>query len=253
MRIDRRRVLGLIGAGAAAPAASARARQAAAAVAFRHGVASGDPLGDRVMLWTRVSPDRADAAVSVDWRVRPLDSDAVVASGTVVTGPERDHTVKVDVGGLQPGAGYRFDFSVGDVRSPEGRTRTLPAGGTEEVVLAVASCQLHPGGLFNAYEAMAGLERLDAVVHLGDYIYEYGAGTDDYGMVTGAALNRVPEPAHEIVSLDDYRRRHAQYKTDADLQAAHARAPFICVWDDHEVANDSWTAGAQNHQPRDEG
>jgi len=253
MRIDRRRVLGLIGASAAAPATSAHARQAAAAVAFRHGVASGDPLGDRVMLWTRVTPDRADAAVSVDWRIRPLDSDAVVASGVVETGPERDYTVKVDVGGLQPGADYRFDFAVGDVRSPEGRTRTLPAGGTEDVVLAVASCQLHPGGLFNAYEAMAGLERLDAVVHLGDYIYEYGAEADDYGMVTGAALNRVPEPAHEIVSLDDYRRRHAQYKTDADLQAAHARAPFICVWDDHEVTNDNWTEGAQNHQPRDEG
>ncbi|MFN3537412.1 MAG: PhoD-like phosphatase N-terminal domain-containing protein, partial [Brevundimonas sp.] len=115
MRIDRRRVLSLIGAGAAAPAASAQARQAAAAVAFRHGVASGDPLNDRVILWTRVSPDRTDAAVSVDWRIRPLDADTVVASGTVETGPERDHTVKVDAGGLQPGADYRFDFAVGDV------------------------------------------------------------------------------------------------------------------------------------------
>ena len=169
------------------------------------------------------------------------------------TGLERDYTVKVAVSGLQPGVEYRYEFAVGAVRSPQGRTRTLPAGPTDQVALAVVSCQLYPGGLFNAYEAIAGLDRLDAVVHLGDYIYEYGADPDAYGMVTGARLNRVPEPAHEIVSLADYRTRHAQYKSDPDLQAAHARAPFICVWDDHEVANDTWTTGAENHTTATEG
>jgi alkaline phosphatase D len=111
----------------------------------------------------------------------------------------------------------------------------------------VASCSLHPGGLFNAYEAIARLERLDAVLHLGDYIYEYGAAPNDYGMAVGAKLGRVPEPAREIVSLADYRQRHAQYKADPDLQAAHARAPWICVWDDHESANDCWVGAAENH------
>ncbi len=117
----------------------------------------------------------------------------------------------------------------------------------------MVSCQLYPGGLFNAYDALSKRDRLDAVVHLGDYIYEYGAESDDYGMASGAALGRVPQPAHEIVSLADYRTRHAQYKTDPDLQAAHARAAFICVWDDHEVANDAWMMGAENHQPATEG
>ena len=115
----------------------------------------------------------------------------------------------------------------------------------------MVSCQLYPGGLFNAYDAIAKTERLDAVVHLGDYIYEYGA--DGYGTKIGHELNRLPEPAHEIVTLADYRQRHAQVKRDPDMQAAHARAAFICVWDDHEVANDDWIGGAENHQPATEG
>jgi alkaline phosphatase D len=139
------------------------------------------------------------------------------------------------------------------VTSPVGRVKTLPVGPTADVVLAVASCQLHPGGLFNAYDAMSKLERLDAVVHLGDYIYEYGASASDYGMATATRLNRIPQPPHEIVSLADYRLRHAQYKSDPDLQAAHARAPFICVWDDHEVTNDAFITGAENHQSETEG
>jgi alkaline phosphatase D len=108
-----------------------------------------------------------------------------------------------------------------------------------------------PGGLFNAYDDISRLDRVDAIVHLGDYIYEHGA--EGYGAATGVKLGRVVDPPHEIVTLADYRRRHAQYKTDPDLQAAHARAAFICVWDDHEVANDSWLGGAENHQPETEG
>ena len=250
MTMNRRGLLGLFGAGAAVGATPVAAE--AAEVAFAHGVASGDPGTDRVILWTRVTPSESfNGPISVTWRV--LDGEAVAASGRFETGPERDYTVKIDAAGLRPGRDYRYDFAVGETRSPVGCTRTLAAEGGAPVNLAVVSCQLYPGGLFNASEAIAALPSLDAVVHLGDYIYEYGAEPDAYGMVTGAALNRVPEPRHEIVTLADYRTRHAQYKTDADLQAAHARASFICVWDDHETANDAWLHGAENHQPETEG
>ncbi|WP_292037325.1 MULTISPECIES: alkaline phosphatase D family protein [unclassified Brevundimonas] len=250
MTMNRRGLLGLFGAGAAIGATPAMAE--AASASFAHGVASGDPGTDRVILWTRVTPaEGSSGPISVAWRV--LEGEATVVSGRFDTGPERDYTVKIDVAGLRPGRDYRYDFAVGEIRSPVGRTRTLAAEGETSVNLAVVSCQLYPGGLFNVYEAIAALPSLDAVVHLGDYIYEYGAEADAYGMATGAALNRLPEPRHEIVTLADYRTRHAQYKTDADLQAAHARAPFICVWDDHETANDAWLHGAENHQPETEG
>lgn len=136
--------------------------------------------------------------VTVVWRVLEGEGGRVAATGRITTGPERDYTVKVDAAGLRPGRDYRYDFAVGEARSPIGRTRTLAANGVEPVNLAVVSCQLHPGGLFNAYEAIAALPSVDAVVHLGDYIYEYGAEDDAYGMATGAKLGRVPQPPHEI-------------------------------------------------------
>jgi alkaline phosphatase D len=247
-RLHRR---GLIGLGVAGGAGLARA-QGPERAAFRHGVASGDPLADRVVLWTRATPEGL-GAVAVRWELAADERfHRILRRGQVATDAARDHTVKVDVVGLEPATTYFYRFHAGPAVSPVGRTRTLPAGPTADVVLAVASCQLHPGGLFNAYEAIANLPRVDAVVHLGDYIYEYGAEPGAYGMATGAGLGRTPDPPHEIRSLADYRRRHAQYKSDPDLQAAHAQAPFIAVWDDHETANDSWTGGAQNHQP-DEG
>ncbi|WP_374472425.1 alkaline phosphatase [Phenylobacterium sp.] len=239
MRIDRRKALALLGVGAAAPAQA----QTQGRLAFAHGVASGDPLQDRVVIWTRVSG--ASGQVPYRWRLGDR-------SGEGVTGPERDHTIKVDVTGLQPGQEYRFWFEAGGVRSPEGRTRTLPAGGVRDVVLAVASCSLYPNGFFNAYRAIADLPRVDAVLHLGDYIYEYG-GPGSYGMDSPVAGQRPHQPNREIVSLADYRTRHAQYKSDPDLQAAHARAPWIVAWDDHETANDSFLNGAENHNPPAEG
>jgi len=254
MTLHRRDLLSLFGAGAAGVATPAAAGQASS-IAFLHGVASGDPRPDGMVIWTRVTPaDPSVRAVRVDWSVwRDGDAAASVGSGTVEAGPDRDFTVKIPVSGLQPGVEYRYAFTAGETRSPHGRARTLPEGPTPDVVLVVASCQLYPGGLFNAWDAVSKLERVDAVVHLGDYIYEYGAGSDDYGMTSGTPLGRMPEPAHEIVSLADYRTRHAQYKSDPDLQAAHARAPFICVWDDHEVTNDAWTQGAENHTAASEG
>jgi alkaline phosphatase D len=248
MSIDRRQALGLITL-SAAPSLSLAAEPSA--VAFIHGVASGDPLSDRVILWTRVE---AKGRVQVAWEIAETkDFKAVVAKGAVSTGPERDHTVKVDATGLRAGRDYWYRFKAGQAVSPVGRARTLPVGALDKAVLAFVSCSLYPAGYFNAYDHIARLERVDAVVCLGDYIYEYGAAPGDYGMEIGARLGRAPEPAHEILSLADYRARHSLYKRDTDLQAAHARAAWICVWDDHEVADDSWVGGAHNHQPKTEG
>ncbi|MDQ0466344.1 alkaline phosphatase D [Caulobacter ginsengisoli] len=247
MRLDRRQALALLGAAAAPGAACA----APPAVTFSHGVASGDPLSDRVMLWTRITP-AGEEAVKGDWQVA---ADAgfgkIVRKGSFTTDAGRDWTVKVDATDLKPGQAYWYRFRVGGVASPIGRARTLPAGPTKDVVLAVASCSLWQGGHFNAYQAIADLKRVDAVLHLGDYIYEYGK--DGYGAEQGQKLNRFVDPPHEILTLADYRRRHAQAKSDPKLQAAHARAPWIVVWDDHESANDTWQGGAENHQPDKEG
>jgi alkaline phosphatase D len=161
--------------------------------------------------------------------------------------------VKVDVGGLTAGQDYWYRFTVGGVDSPIGRAKTLPAGKVDKVVLAFVTCALYPNGYFNAYDHIAKSERLDAVIELGDYIYEYGAKPDDYGMDNGLKLGRIPEPGHDLLTLADYRTRYAQYHRDVDLQAAHARAPWISVWDDHEVANDTWKGGAENHHEKTEG
>ena len=250
MRIDRRKALALLGLGAATPATGQTAKLG---IRFNHGVASGDPLQDRVVLWTRITPDKPGGQVAYTWSLNPIDRRAGGAKrGSGVTGPERDYTAKVDVTGLDAGRAYTFSFEAGGVTSPLGRTRTLPKGPTADVVMAVASCTLFPNGYFNAYQAIADLPRVDVVLHLGDYIYEYG-GPGSYGMNSPVAGVRPHDPPREILSLDDYRRRHAQYKADAQLQAAHARAPWIVVWDDHETANDSYMSGAENHQPAAEG
>ena len=240
--------MALLGLGAAAPATRAAAR---GPVSFQHGVASGDPLQDRVLLWTRITSHGNDD-IAYRWRLDPMDRKGGGKRGEGVTGSDRDFTVKMDVTNLEPGRAYSFQFEAGGVTSPVGRTMTLAEGPTKDAVLAVCTCALYPNGYFNAYGAIAKLARVDAIVHLGDYIYEYG-GPISYGMDSAVAGERPHDPGHECVSLADYRRRHAQYKTDPQLQAAHARAPWIVVWDDHETANDSWMGGAENHQPASEG
>jgi alkaline phosphatase D len=254
MRIDRRRALALLGLGAAAPATAAGAQTAKPlGVTFQHGVASGDPGPDRLVIWTRITPERPHQEIAYTWSLTPLDRRAGGAKkGSGATGPDRDYTVKVDVTGLDAGRAYTFAFESEGVASPIGRTRTLPAGATKDVVLAIASCSLYPNGYFNAYQAIADLDRVDAVLHLGDYIYEYG-GPGSYGMDSAVAGERPHDPPHECVKLEDYRRRHALYKRDPQLQAAHARAPWIVAWDDHETCNDSYKDGAENHQPASEG
>lgn len=225
---------------------------------FQHGVASGDPLPTAVVLWTRVTPS-AEAtpgsgkgpAATVSWQVA---TDArfrsVVAKGTVRTSRSLDHTVKVDAKGLKPATRYYYRFKHAGRYSPVGRTKTAPSPTSTpaRLRLGVVSCANYEAGYFSAYRHLADHE-LDAVVHLGDYIYEYGTG--EYAMGQQNTVVRKTDPAHEIVSLADYRRRHARYKTDPDLRTLHARFPFITTWDDHESANDAYAGGAENHDARE--
>ena len=212
---------------------------------FGHGVASGDPLSDRVMLWTRVTPASA-GTIAVDCVVA---SDAsltnIVARASLTTDATRDYTVKTDVAGLQPNTTYYYRFAVAGAQSPIGRTRTLPSGTATRLRIAVVSCASLAHGFFNAYRRVAERADLDLVVHLGDYIYEYGNG--QFGNA------RAYEPAVETVTLTDYRTRHAQYKRESDLQELHRQHPMIAIWDDHEVADNSNVNGAANHTEGAEG
>ena len=217
---------------------------------FNHGVASGDPLTDRVIIWTRVTP-REPGFVTVEWEVASDDGFAdIVASGVGNTDEAVDFTLKADVTGLAAGTTYYYRFRVGDVLSTAARTRTAPSGATASAAFAVVSCSNYPAGYFNVYREVAA-QPVDAVLHLGDYIYEYAPG--GYASANAEALGRVVQPASELFSLADYRGRYAQYRTDPDLQAAHGAHPFIVVWDDHEIANDAWREGAENHDPATEG
>ncbi|ESQ85208.1 hypothetical protein AEAC466_05720 [Asticcacaulis sp. AC466] len=239
-------MLAITGASASLMAAPAAAEERAR-IQFAHGVASGDPLTDRVIIWTRISG--TSAVVEGVWEVAEDDSfKKCVRQGAFITESARDHTVKIDVPGLRPGKQYFYRFRAESAVSPTGRTKTLPSE-TDRLVLVAASCAMYPNGYFNAYRAIADLTDLDVVVFLGDYIYEYGADPDAFGMDNGLRLGRIPDPPHEIISLDDYRRRHAQCRAESELQAAHARAAWICVFDDHEIANNPWTDGAENHNP----
>jgi alkaline phosphatase D len=216
-------------------------------VDFLHGVASGDPLPDRVMLWTRVTPRMgADGTAVVRWEASTtVDFAAIVSSGTFNTAASRDYTVKVDVGGLSPATTYYYRFAVGETRSPVGRTRTAPAGNVDRLRFAVVSCSSLAHGYFHAYRDLAERADLDAVLHLGDYIYEFPNFL--YGNV------RTYDPPTPTVTLSDYRRRYAHYRRDADLRAVHQQHPFITIWDDHEFANNAWRDGAENHFPETEG
>ncbi len=252
MVLSRRDFLWQAGAGLLLPL-SVHA-QGTGSTRFRHGVASGDPLADRVILWTRVTPPTVLVAaappVDVRWTVATDPALArVVTSGSVRTSADRDFTVKVDAAGLEPGTTYYYAFTAAGERSVIGRTRTLPPAGTTRVRLALAACSNYPAGFFHAYGRIAARDDLDAVVHLGDYIYEYENGY--FG--DGTELGRIPQPNQEIVSLADYRLRYSVYRTDPDLQEAHRQHPFIVVWDDHELADNASREGAVNHQPDTEG
>ena len=255
--LPRRTVLkaGAVGAvGTAVLAGRPRPARAAGPV-FRHGVASGDPLADAVLLWTRVTPDDTATpgsgrgpAVEVRWQVAADPAfRRVVRQGTVRTDSGRDHTVSVDATGLAPYTRYWYRFTALGQTSPVGRTQTTARDAGHALRLAFVSCANWTGGYFSAYGHVARRDDLDVVLHLGDYVYEYGNGADRYGPA-GLVGKRDHQPAHETVSLADYRQRHAQYKTDPDLQAAHARHPWIVVFDDHEVCDNTYDGGGVNHQ-----
>lgn len=216
---------------------------------FPHGVASGDPTHTSSVIWTRVSPQ--SAAVLVDWELAtdPRFSD-VIRQGQMKATAERDYSVKVDITGLQPGQVYYYRFKADGLYSEPGRTRTLPEGQLDSLTIALASCSNYAFGYFNAYEVMSADKDIEFVLHLGDYLYEYGV--DGWGGKESQQLGREHQPSHEIVSLADYRERHAQYKSDPASRLMHAAHPLICIWDDHESANNPFLHGAQNHQ-HDEG
>lgn len=221
---------------------------------FNEGVASFDPTQDKVILWTRytaASKEAAKPTILLDV-AKDKDFKTLVVSQSVQVDSNSDNTVHVDVSNLTSNTKYfyRFRSETTKAVSVTGETKTLPANGqTTEVKMAVISCANFQAGLFNVYGAVAESDA-DFVVHLGDYIYEYEAG--GYGTnSTTAALNRAHKPAGEIIKLDDYRARYRQYRSDEQLQKAHQLKPFICVWDDHEVANDAYKDGAENHQPNE--
>jgi alkaline phosphatase D len=219
---------------------------------YRHGVASGDPLSDRVIIWTRLHPDaelpattpeaRAALVLTADWEVaHDTAFTRIVQRGTARTTAEVDFTLKVDVAGLAPDTWYYYRFRDTQGRvSPIGRTRTLPTGDAPHFRLAVVSCARIENGWFNAYGSLARSNSVDAVLMLGDYYYEY--------------LNVQAYPSGEyrrrsLTQLGDYRARHHHYRLDPDLQECHRQYPFILIWDDHEVVNNSYATGAQNHYP----
>lgn len=214
---------------------------------FLHGVASGDPLQDKVILWTRLTPVDLSARLKVTWEIATDDQFKVnLKTGVVQATKTDDFTVKVDATGLQADTIYYYRFHFGNKTSPVGQTKTLPVS-TNKVSFAVCSCSNYPAGYFYVYREIAK-QNVDVVIHLGDYIYEYGS--DGYATEDAEKMGRTlpSDNNKEIIKLDDYRKRYALYRQDKDLQAAHQRHPFIVIWDDHELANDTWRDGAENHQ-----
>jgi alkaline phosphatase D len=250
MSVSRRTFLRGAAATLAAGPILARAQPIDPVRLFQHGVASGDPLADRVIIWTRVTAPLTRSAIGpigVEWMVATDERlDVVVARGSVLAAPDRDFTVKVDAAGLESGRTYFYGFEAGGQRSPVGRTRTLAPRGTGRVRLAVVSCSNYGAGYFNVYRCIGQRDDLDLVMHLGDYIYETAVGS----LGSGAGAGRIAQSPTIAATLDEYRLRYAAYRSDADLQHAHARHPFVAVWDDHEIIDNAWSGGAPGHDTR---
>ena len=220
---------------------------------FDHGVASGAPMADSIVLWTRVTPADANP-VSVNWEISTTNTFATLqASGTVTAQSAQDYTVKVIPSSLAANTTYYFRFSAnsGAIVSPVGKTKTLPTGPTSQARFAVFSCANITAEYFDAYAKAAHVGDYDALIHVGDYIYEYAKG--GYVAAEDNFAKFGFEPDKECTTLSDYRKRHAQYNRQPSLQSARASAPLICIWDDHETANDAYAGGAQNHSPETEG
>ena len=212
---------------------------------FQHAVASGDPLTDAVILWSRITGGPAEETEAFFEVALDPEFTMRVAAAYVQTSPDRDYTIKVDADGLAPDTTYYYRFFALGRTSPVGRTKTAASDAIDRLRIAVLSCSSLAHGYFHAYRRVAERADLDLVVHLGDYIYEYGSG--EYGDV------RPYEPTYEILSLEDYRARYSQYRRDADLQECHRQHPMVAVWDDHEYADNAWNGGAENHTEGGEG
>lgn len=221
-------------------------------VDFNYGVASGDPLKDRIILWTHAKYQNSAAPVALTYQVANDSAFmSVVTSGQVVSSADTGYTAKVDATGLAEGKSYFYRFFSGSSISAVGQTRTLPASGATEVTFSVFSCADYPLGYFNAY-AEAAKRGSHFAIHLGDYIYEYGTGNAPTQKVI-LDLNRFADHTKELLTLDDYRKRHALYKSDPDSKVFHAKMPLIAGWDDHEVSNDNYKDGAQAHDAATDG
>lgn len=245
--LDRRALLATAGFGIGGlllPGGAAMAQALLGLTGFTHNVASGEPGPDSVLLWTRyVSPTGSPSKVRVEIS-ESNDFAKIAGGGEMVTGPWRDHTVKITVDNLAPGKWHWFRFIAPDGSlSPVGRTKTLPVGKAAKFNIAIFSCSNLGFGEFNAYGHAAARDDVDLVLHMGDYIYEYARGGYDGGAKFAARIF----PDSEILTLADYRLRYASYRSDKQLQALHANFPMIANTDDHEGANDSWEGGAQNH------
>ena len=220
--------------------------------AFAHGVASGDPLTDSVIIWTRVSGLDPAADAELRWCVaRDRLLTDVVAEGTATAVADRDHTVHVDVTGLEPATTYHYGFELPGERSPVGRTRTLPSGTVDRARFAMCSCVKFNAGFFNAYDRIADRAEagdIDFLLHMGDYIYE-ASNTPPKNQTPGADIGRPFDPLHECVTLDDYRTRYRQYHGDPSVQRVRAAVAIISTVDDHEFADGAWRGGADNHDP----
>ena len=220
---------------------------------FTHGVASGDPLRDAVIIWTRAQPPSASVKADILWEVATDKAFAnIIASGNVQAMASSDFTVKVDVTGLSPDSTYFYRFLSANNTSPIGETKTLPSQDVDKVTLGIFSCSNYPAGFFTPYMEAAKNNRIDYVLHLGDYIYEYDG--EGYATEHAKEIGRTfaPDNDTELYTLTDYRKRYALYRTDEGLLALHQNKPFIVVWDDHEITNDTYKDGAENHQS-DEG
>ncbi|OZA94067.1 MAG: alkaline phosphatase [Erythrobacter sp. 34-65-8] len=244
--LDRRQLLkgGMIGMGLFAAPLGAQAP----GDGFTHGVASGEPGQNTVLLWTRCV---GEAEIALEWQVAEDENFTRIASeGFAKASPARDWCAKAVAEGLAPGQWYYYRFIAPDgSMSDVGRTRTLPDGPVARWRMAVFSCANLGFGWFNAYAHAAEAGDFDMVVHTGDYLYEYPEGTYPDRMMDGRRL----WPDHETVTLADYRLRHAAYRADPDLRRLHQLWPMVMGWDDHESTNDSYADGAENHQPDTEG
>ncbi|MBB3046754.1 alkaline phosphatase D [Litorivivens lipolytica] len=222
------------------------------AARFEHGVASGDPTGDGLIIWTRATPIEGDATqpVTLNWELA-LDREftKLVRSGQVDCSASNDFTVKIDVRELSSGRDYFYRFQAKDEYSPVGKGKTLPAGSVDRVKFAVFSCSNYPAGYFNVYEHASGFTDIDYALHLGDFIYEYS--DTGYASENAQRIGRTlaDDNRGELFTVNDYRKRYAHYYTDRGLQALNAAVPVIAVWDDHEICNDTWNSGGENHNP----